>query len=532
MRKEGRVYEAYDEAIDTVKVSNNRMTRTSMFWVLRDICLQESIPLGCIDYTREILLHMRWLLPLIYDEEHNAREAYNHIYRQIVPNGPELTMIYELSRRHPVEAFRQITDPSSIFSHTENLHHKLNDLIGKIYLNYLRKESSHLPSHEVRRLLSCYLSLNNERPSRVHSSFLRFAIRYSERDKSFKFDKFLKLWNVCYFEASDCENKFINNTVFPSLREEALKALGKTLPDDIKEIREKFLVWEENYDSIEFLRQGAYAQLKSYVKKNKAFGLLFNDFLQYANTFCQYPPTVSHTKILTLAYKLFKHQTTFLDLLKHWTVDNFCKDDWQKQTPNADNTLNYSSIATTILSCAYQHVKQNKEGTETLWLAPLFEHNLSYVKDKEKWMLQLANIYYLNKQAERACNTYKRLLLINRQNATGWLGLSFTSNDPKTRLGALLKAEALTVNITHTTEERKKHCLQTYLDNSEWAAASYYVEQTAQSDLHAYASVLPKNIQPEPLNKEQITYYTNIAEEHIFELKDYTHKSRYFWLDG
>lgn len=97
--KQGKITEAYNEAIDAVKLSNNSWTRMRMFWVLREMCEQWSIPLQQADYTRSILKQMAWLLSTPIENKHCLQREYREIEMQLLPLGVEMMKYYRWSKR-------------------------------------------------------------------------------------------------------------------------------------------------------------------------------------------------------------------------------------------------------------------------------------------------------------------------------------------------------------------------------------------------------------------------------------------------
>lgn len=77
-----------------------------------------------------------------------------------------------------------------------NLPARLNNSFAWVIYYHVRHEQETMPSMEMRQALAAYLSLDNERPSRLHSRILLMATRLKARDTEFKFGKFFEMWGM------------------------------------------------------------------------------------------------------------------------------------------------------------------------------------------------------------------------------------------------------------------------------------------------------------------------------------------------
>ncbi len=77
-----------------------------------------------------------------------------------------------------------------------NLPKRLNNSFAWVIYYHVRHEQETMPSLEMRQALAAYLSLDNERPSRLHSRILLMATRLKARDAEFKFGKFFEMWGM------------------------------------------------------------------------------------------------------------------------------------------------------------------------------------------------------------------------------------------------------------------------------------------------------------------------------------------------
>ena len=114
-----------------------------------------------------------------------------------------------------------------------NLPAKLHNSFAWIIYYHVRHEQTTMPSLEMRQALAAYLSLDNERPSRLHSRILLMATRLKARDTEFKFAKFFEMWGMGNLADEDWQQdkkEGREGTVtFVSVAEHAIRLYAKEL---------------------------------------------------------------------------------------------------------------------------------------------------------------------------------------------------------------------------------------------------------------------------------------------------------------
>lgn len=112
---------------------------------------------------------------------------------------------------------------------------RLNNSFAWVIYYHVRHEQATMPSLEVRQALAAYLSLDNERPSRLHSRILLMATRLKARDAEFKFGKFFEMWGMGNLTDEDWQQdkkEGREGTVtFVSVAEHAIRLYAKELHD-------------------------------------------------------------------------------------------------------------------------------------------------------------------------------------------------------------------------------------------------------------------------------------------------------------
>ena len=112
---------------------------------------------------------------------------------------------------------------------------RLNNSFAWVIYYHVRHEQATMPSLEMRQALAAYLSLDNERPSRLHSRILLMATRLKARDAEFKFCKFFEMWGMDNLTDEDWQQdkkEGREGTVtFVSVAEHAIRLYAKELHD-------------------------------------------------------------------------------------------------------------------------------------------------------------------------------------------------------------------------------------------------------------------------------------------------------------
>ena len=114
-----------------------------------------------------------------------------------------------------------------------NLPARLNNSFAWVIYYHVRHEQETMPSLEMRQALAAYLSLDNERPSRLHSRILLMATRLKARDAEFKFGKFFEMWGMDNLTDEDWQQDKKEGregiVTFVSVAEHAIRLYAKEL---------------------------------------------------------------------------------------------------------------------------------------------------------------------------------------------------------------------------------------------------------------------------------------------------------------
>ncbi len=109
-----------------------------------------------------------------------------------------------------------------------NLSPSYNLTFAWISYRRLKARYKQLGSREARRMLAEYFTLQTDRPSVLHSSFLYLAINIKKEYADFQFFKFLKMWGTDNFREDDWVPFQKENTTIMSLAQKAIyQAMGE-----------------------------------------------------------------------------------------------------------------------------------------------------------------------------------------------------------------------------------------------------------------------------------------------------------------
>lgn len=207
LRKEGKLQEAYDLAREELEECPCKWTRTSMFWVLRDMIQKVYLPANNIDAAQKSLDEMKefyydgWM-----DYNEAAKRTYNNLRRFVRPNGYEMKLASELSKTDPDGAYQKVTEMYG--KDAKLLDDKLHEEFGWILYRYMKANFDRLTSVQIRCLLRDYMLLHNERPSMLHSTILGFALKFHKDHPDFSFYRFFLLWGPENLRDEDFEDNY------------------------------------------------------------------------------------------------------------------------------------------------------------------------------------------------------------------------------------------------------------------------------------------------------------------------------------
>ena len=296
LRKEGKLKEALDLARRELNEDPNEWTRMSLFWVLRDIAMNKSVPTNNLEQARNCLDLMEKLLPDMMDDNGAGERAYQNLYKLILPNANEVKQISDLSKTNPNEAYQKISEKFG--ADAKNIDPKFHEDFGWIVYRYMKANSEQLTSIKIRCLLRDYMQLQNERPSLLHSMILNYALNFSKGHSDFSFYKFFMLWGAKNLRYDDYQEGWADGHDIPSLTYRICKAIIDSKETfDVSGFVSQF---DRQNVIVENLRQSYFWRLMNLQKENK-IDELFQEFMNYADNYSGLGPSHWHSEILKIA---------------------------------------------------------------------------------------------------------------------------------------------------------------------------------------------------------------------------------------
>jgi len=345
LRKAGRLKEAYEQALSELRQDQNGWTKSSMFWVLRDLCKQDIAQNDTVN-VKERLSQMRSLLDDMYGDD-VAERAYESLLKQATPYSAVLSSLSELSKSNAAEAYNKAVEKFG--RKAEQLADNQHVDFAWIIYRYLKANHTQLSSVQVRTVLSDYMQLNVPKPSLVHSMILNFALNFAKENRDFAFFKFVKLWGVENLRADDFNENSKDGRAIPSLVSRMISVFVENQPVDWQEL---FQLLESNpnclrhEELIEIRREQEYWHL-GHLQKAEQWDALWKAFDAYVSEFAECGPSVWHSKILDCAWWVMDNDNAwrFLPFAKKWNMENLCDEDWKEKVGKDDSkSMNRSPL--------------------------------------------------------------------------------------------------------------------------------------------------------------------------------------------
>ena len=237
LRKSGRLQEAYNMAKADLEQEKSGWTRSAMFWVLSDYG-KFFIGRGEKEKAKQCLDGMNDLLVGMDDDEGYAERAIKNLHRQLIPNWNLVCNMSELAKAGNVEeAFERLTEVHK----ATPLDAALHEDYGWVIYRYLNKKYEEIGSLKARKALAVYMTLENERPSLLHSQILNVATKVSEKYEDFRLLPFLKMWNVFNFSENDYRSSYWDGKEVSPLVERIIERCFK-LGYSLDEVMDAFVV--------------------------------------------------------------------------------------------------------------------------------------------------------------------------------------------------------------------------------------------------------------------------------------------------
>lgn len=447
LRKEGKLKEAYELARRELNEDPNIWTRTSLFWVLRDMVIHHFLPANNLEQARFCMNQMERLIPDMMDEDGVGEKAYQNLLKLMLPNANDVKSASELSKSEPNEAYYKLTN---LFGKDASLlDPKLHEDFGWVVYRYMKLNRAQLDSIQTRSLLWDYMQLKNVRPSLLHSTILNFALSFSKDHQDFNFYKFFMLWGAENLRKEDYQEGWVDGHEITPLTYRICKTILDSNEDfNINDFVSKF---KEQDIIVENLRQAYFWKLINLQKDNR-YDYLFRSFTYYAENYSQFGASHWHSEILRLAnrFMIDGNSDRFVTFFMLWDGSgNLRTEDWSKETNNEGKE--YPSLAFKSAKKCFDLINATSKDliskSTLLWLKALYGKVKQYESNDEWSVRSYATICVLCGEIEDAIATYKFLLLHTGDKYYLWAELAnLLLDNIELGIGLLLKAKRLENN--------------------------------------------------------------------------------------
>ena len=436
LRRAGRLNEAMSIAEADLRREQSHWTYSALFWVLRDFC-RLCIERNQVQSAREYIRRMELIIPNINDSQGYAQDALILLKRQLTPYVAEVQRLSENSKNGQEElAYTQICELNRNYTLSPLLHEDF----GWIIYRYLRECYETCGSINARKALKTYLELQNKRPSKLHSSVLKIAIRISEKYNDFKFLPFLGYWDLTMFTSDDLQRVLTfapsSNLEDDCLAEKCIEQCVKS-KYSLEEINESFRVNSQiSQDDIYYAYSRCYFfDINNCRDEDNTFFDRIDNYLKEIDGF--HVSNDYHSKILTLYLRKLPENKSELAVLtiNKWGLGNFRNEDWVR---GEKEEKVFPSLIEKVIKRYFQGLKNNSFHN----VDPEFEILLEKACEKydnEQLKRNLAILLSAKGDEERALAIYKSLLLdLNKYYV--WKELAEITDDLDLKISAYCKA--------------------------------------------------------------------------------------------
>ncbi|MBI3719069.1 MAG: hypothetical protein HY252_10810 [Sphingobacteriales bacterium] len=227
LRKEGSLDEAYAMALEIIEADpNDEWNIKAIAWCLYDLT-KRSVSQNDYTTAKTYVEHLEALQINEFDEI--LVKSVEHAKVLASPEKRIILQAKEKSKQgnhqEALTLFRQAIQqfPNDIDLNTQFAWELQKE--GKLIFDTEKVEVQ-----KARQLLADYIKLKNERPSQLHSLFLRFADKITDREE-FNLISFLKLWDLNNLREEDFETFTKEGKTYPSIAEKIIQHGAKLILD-------------------------------------------------------------------------------------------------------------------------------------------------------------------------------------------------------------------------------------------------------------------------------------------------------------
>ena len=190
---------------------NNEWNQKALAWVLIDLC-KYYLDINQLNSAKDFWNKLS-TIEFAYEDEIIEGQKLQ-LQRKVDSSYDKVKAAEELSRagkyQEAINIFQNLINQGAL----SEIHH---ESYGWAIYRYIKNSEGSLSSIQIKRFLVSYISLDNERPSLLHSMILNFALSYAKSNLDLNLYEFFKLWDPRHLRYDDKSVQIFEGNNIPSL---------------------------------------------------------------------------------------------------------------------------------------------------------------------------------------------------------------------------------------------------------------------------------------------------------------------------
>lgn len=429
---EGRLDQAIQVARFDIEQEKNEWSCLGLFDVIKECCIKE-INEGHEERAEKCLNQMEVVARGVKDTVKATKTIENLRFRMIPDANIVLAAMHTARQGNAHDAYVTLRNAH----HANPLDDRLHEQYGQLIYYYLREGLRVMGAEAAQEALDEYLSLNNPRPSTLHSSIANMASHVCAEYPEIRLIPFIEKWGIKNLTENDLKAVELADRNIAPLYQRLIDRCIQ-LNEPIEKIIDLF-TQNENISREEIndrICRRLYGALYDAAKHNP------QEVIEVAKTYVEQLKGLEihnqyHSKALNTILMAVQdeHKALFADIMELWGLNNFREEDWQKprKANKEQPSLAQRALQTYVESlriCRRQPADNFEQWLDTA---------LTYDPKNEFCLRQKARLTILKGDKDKAIDMYKKMLISNNKSYL-WHELSQATDDPELRKAALCKA--------------------------------------------------------------------------------------------
>lgn len=514
---EGHLEQAITLARKDIENEKNEESCLGLFDVIKECCVNE-INSNNLDRAEKCINQMEVVAQGVRDTI-RAQRTIEMLRNRMIPGSDDVMSATRLARNgNAEEAYLKV------FGMKEKgmLDERLHEQYGQLIYYYLREGLRTMGSNAAEDALNEYMSLQNPRPSSLHSSIINMASHVCNEYPSIKLLPMIEKWGINNLTDEDMRQVELSDRTISPLYQRLIDRCFQ-LGCSIDEISDVFLKNEniKQEEIIDRFCRRNYSNLYEATKRGRY------DMMEFAKRYTnqtagRHINNLYHSKSLSLIIQSIDDDTIVLfpSIMENWGIKNFREEDWRKQKKG---NKEMPSLAQRALQTYIDSMKATR-GTPTEEYEEWLRDAIAHDPKNEQNMRQLARLLVSKNERDEAVTIYKKLLSTNNKSYL-WQGLAMATPNRDLKISALCKAMTIETREEALTDTRLE-LAQIFLEdgkmeNAQRELLSYYNVCTQhQLRLKPIYDTLVKKITPglQPSASNNEFYMSNLSVADSFIL--------------